>query len=155
MEHIGVALLDALSPEALGSDATCAMALEPEKDHATSTGKSSDQAIPAPLRAVVDVEFGKLDWKAQGAGISSYSVPVSEGASGALKLIMLDPGKQLPASKYDGEALLVVLDGRCEVQKSELTRGDYLEFMDGDTPPFTADSELGCILLLAEEGFAR
>lgn len=155
MEQIGVALLDALVPEPHGLDPTACRASALSTNGTTDPQKTPDAQVPAPLRAVIDTGFENLPWDAKEPGVASYSIEMSPEASGALRLVRIEPGSELPLDKYSGECLLLVIDGACEHQSAVLARGDYLEFHDGHTPRIRAASDKRCILLLAQEDFAH
>jgi putative transcriptional regulator len=96
---------------------------EVEDGRGAVVGRSADQTIattvaidagplPAPVAAMVSVDFAKISWRFRLPGVSEYVLASTEGDS--ISLLRVRPGVVIPQHTHDGEELTVVFSGVLE-----------------------------------------
>lgn len=161
MERLGLVMLDALpaEPQRMQAPVLALRKLEsqvtrtPELGPVTPISVAADAScdIPAPLRHMIGERLDAIEWKKIGFGVWRHALPVMAGSAGVLTLLKIDPGRNMPEHGHGGAELTLMLAGAYCDHTGRYERGDIAD-LDGDVEHSpVADSEMGCICLVASE----
>ena len=157
MELIGAALL---SKDGGGDDVSpISVPALPQNEAAheqqpVSAGGASE-LLPAPIAERYDLAFDRVPWKRLGPGIWHHRLALSPGVEGDLRLLKISAGRRMPEHGHGGTELTLVLDGSYCDETGEYRRGDVQDIDDDVEHRPVADSDVGCICLIASEKPAR
>lgn len=115
----------------------------------------ANKEIPRPLQKLAGGSLQALEWKMLAPGAKHIRMPLSNPASGNLRLLKVAAGYKLPEHGHGGNELTLVLCGAYSDITGTYRRGDVSD-LDTEVehqPRATDDGE--CICLLASESKAR
>ncbi len=118
--------------------------------HADPSGR-----LPAPLAAAFRLSVDTIPWKRLGPGVWHHRLPLSQGATGDLRLLKIAPGRVMPDHGHGGAELTLVLEGTYSDETGAYRRGDMQDVDETVEHTPVADKEAGCICLIASEKRAR
>lgn len=155
-ERIGAALFDDISPAPLASDPpiVALRASESENDIAAEPAKETAD-IPFPLRGKVGARLDDLHWKWLSPGIWHFPIPLSETASGDLRLLKVSPGHAMPEHGHGGSEITLILRGSYHDRLGTFRAGDVADLGDDVEHRPIADATEGCICLIATDRKAK
>lgn len=148
---IGEALFENLSPEPVSLSAPVAVMLAGE----TAITEAVGGDIPAALHAALNGRFDRIPWRRVAAGVWHCPIPLSEGASGDLRLVKVAPGTKLPEHGHSGSELTVILDGSYTNEFGTFQCGDVADLGDDVEHRPVVDPVRGCICLTASDEKSR
>jgi putative transcriptional regulator len=160
MQQIGVALFDKLEPVKMAEPAPVvamraaeAGETAPKTEHAASPccGMSAG-GVPGPLVPLIGDNLDNIDWHWLVPGVWVYSVPLSKGCGGTLKLLRVAPGKKIPEHTHEGQELTLILRGSYTDALGTYRLGDVADLDEAAVHSPVACSKQGCICLTATEG---
>jgi putative transcriptional regulator len=156
MERIGEALFDHIEPAHVEGLAPVAAARALEADDLISLGGvAAGGEVPLPLAGLVGSDLNAIAWKRLGPGLWHYPLPLSKSAKGDLRLLKVGPGQVMPDHGHGGEEMTLVLRGSYSDATGRYGAGDVADLADDMEHAPLADSEDGCICLIASEKPAR
>jgi len=155
MQEIGVALFDALPPAPVTRESPVLAARAGEAEIETIAHEPGPGDVPAHLAPLVGSSLDQISWKPLAPGVWHYPVPLSKSAKGDLRLIKVAPGKKLPDHGHNGEELTLLLRGSYHDEFGTFRTGDVADLDDEAEHRPVADSNEGCICLIASEKKAR
>jgi putative transcriptional regulator len=144
LEATGGALLDALTPVPLATDAL-AVLLGRTNEPRPLPAQVLNPELPAPLNRVA---LGR--WWPLGVGARYRPLRSSGAAWGGL--VLVQPGRALPRHGHAGLELTCILSGQFADGFGEFAAGDLSEpLTDHDQPPLVIGTE-PCLCVIASEG---
>jgi len=155
MQEIGVALFDCLTPAPLSSGAPVVAARAREADSDVSHHPVAAGDVPPPLAPVLGACLDGIPWKRLAPGVWQHRIPLSESASGDLRLFKISPGTKLPEHGHSGEEMTLILRGSYHDELGTFRAGDVSDLDDAVDHRPIADEADGCICLVAVEGKVR
>ena len=152
MELVGEALFSSLPPAVLDKHSPLQTVVEPaevavERLRAVDAGSE----VPRTLRHVLGTELDAVPWVTVAPGIQQHVIPLSAGARGDLRVLMLAAGASISQHGHQGEELTLVLRGACQDAFGVYFAGDLMDLDDEAHHEVRADSKRGCILIVASE----
>lgn len=162
VEAVGGAMLDAIEPAALSTqaldatlarlDAPTGRAVRPAPGAAAQDG---DAVLPEPLRHRLRRGLSDLPWKPLAPGIGHAEIPCADARGYRLRLLRAKPGAALPMHTHSGAELALVIDGGYSDEFGHFVRGD-VEASDGSVQHNpVADPDGDCIVLVVDQGPAK
>lgn len=100
--------------------------------------------VPAPLRAMLPTSLDQLDWKARGAGVREFILPLGKSKLRA-SLLSIAPGKTIPHHTHKGREYTLVLDGAYTDEGGRVAAGDFIVNDCDDEHKPIADDKIGCL----------
>ena len=153
MQKIGVALFDTLEPECMAAPAPVVKMRSAEADNPEKSEPCvlSAGEIPQFLVSCVGPCLDVMSWDPVAQGIWTHAIVLSEGASGDLRLVKVEPGKSFPQHGHTGWELTLVLRGSYTDEFGTFRPGDVADLdAEAEHRPVACKSE-GCICLMASE----
>jgi putative transcriptional regulator len=166
-EQLGAVLLDEIAPEKLDPDAyNIVLARIDEVKAGGCENVEKPEIVPVPedgtprplarhLARHLNCTMESVPWKRVAPGISVCALPLSEAATGTLRLICVTAGKKVPEHSHSGEETTLVLHGQFTDDFGTYGPGDISE-LAGDmqhSPMIGGDQD--CICLVAVNGPLR
>jgi putative transcriptional regulator len=156
MTRIGAALFDDLAPAAMEKAASvAAMRAQEAETEVVLPAEVRTGDVPYPLTGLIGTDLDKVAWKWLAPGVWYYPVPLSDGATGDLRLLKVAPGQAVPEHGHGGEELTLLLRGSYRDELGEFRTGDVADLDDDVEHTPIADPKEGCICLVASETKAR
>ena len=155
MQEIGVALFDKLEPVPVSCQppVVAMRAAEAEVANPPSDREAiadiCKTGVPMPLAKHVGCCLHDVPWQTVAPGIATYTIPLSKGCCGTLKLVMLQPGIALPQHGHDGAELTLVLTGSYTDETGTYRPGDVADLDEEVTHKPVACPRDGCVCLTA------
>ena len=155
MQEIGVALFDKLEPVPVSCQPPVVAMRAAEADVANLPSDREAIAdicktgVPMPLAKHVGCCLHDVPWQTVAPGIATYTIPLSKGCCGTLKLVMLQPGIALPQHGHDGAELTLVLTGSYTDETGTYRPGDVADLDEEVTHKPIACPRDGCVCLTA------
>ena len=111
--------------------------------------------LPKGFASRTGIDLDNIPWRRLGPGIWHHQLKLSPGVTGDLRLLKIAAGKRMPEHGHGGTELTLVLDGAYADESGRYCSGD-IQDIDGDHEHRpVADSETGCICIIASEQPAR
>ena len=150
LERVGTALFEQLRPEPM-MQGVGAGAPAPQQTPSPLSWERAEGDIPGPLRCLLGDRLDGLAWQPLGPGIEVYEVPLSNAATGDLRLLRLAPGRQLNWRNEGGESLVIVFAGDYRNEQVTFSRGDVEEATEHGTHLIAAGPEQYCVVMIGSE----
>ncbi|MEO0729914.1 MAG: cupin domain-containing protein, partial [Pseudomonadota bacterium] len=125
-------------------------ALKPESEAASIDAHSAD-----PLVRLTGHTLDTVPWRRLGWGVWHYPIALKGERSGDLRLIKVQGGQAMPEHGHGGSELTLVLDGAYHDELGTFAAGDIADLDDDIEHRPVADSDMGCICLIASDRKAR
>ena len=160
MQEIGVALFDKLEPVPVSCQPPVVAMRAGEADVGTPPSDREIIAgicktgVPMPLAKHVGCCLHDVPWQTVAPGIATYTIPLSKGCCGTLKLVMVQPGIALPEHGHEGAELTLVLTGSYTDEIGTFRPGDVADLDEEVTHRPVACPRDGCVCLTASYGAA-
>ena len=156
LDEAGAALIDKL-PQIAVTSAAPPLPSDPVdmRPSAEARALPSRGDVPAPLVALVGARLDAVAWKRMAPGIWHKPLPLSDGATGDLRLIKVAPGVTLPEHGHGGQEMTLLLDGAYTDAIGRFARGDVADLDEDTEHQPVADADAGCICLIAAVKPAR
>ena len=163
-EAVGGALLAGLAPVPIEREPPALPAEEPEwaqpqPAESTSAARShravSSNELPPPLARLVGGSLDAIRWRPLTIGIWHHRIALDGKDCGELRLINVSRGYGLPAHGHNGAELTLVLRGAFHDEIGRFGVGDAADLDESIEHRPVADSDTGCICVLACERPAR
>lgn len=158
MERIGAAILAAL-PGAAGQPRVPpkprTRSPESPQPNSTATRLRQSERLPAPIAEHYGLAFESIPWKRLAPGVWHHRLALSPNATGDLRLLKIAAGCKMPDHGHGGEELTLVLDGAYRDETGAYGPGDIQDVDSEIEHSPIADSQMGCICLIASEQPAR
>lgn len=154
-QAVGGACLEAIDPIAMNDSALQSFwARAGRQEQAAvpvSTHAANDFALDAthPLAAYLSGGLDSIRWRPFGPGLSQHIIPAEGYRPGALRLLRIMPGVQIPRHTHSAEELTLILRGSYTDEVGDFAYGDLAD-LDGEVlhaPLATGDEP--CICLIA------
>jgi putative transcriptional regulator len=155
MTSIGVALFAALPASPIGSAAPIMALRRAEADTPepmAAPTSSPDPEIPAALGRLMAGGLDDIPWRRLGLGVWHHRLPSSEGD---LRLLKVSAGRRMPEHGHGGSELTLMLRGSYTDATGTYHPGDVADLDDDIEHTPVADTETGCICLIASEKPAK
>lgn len=158
MQEIGVALFDKLEPVPVSCQPPVVAMRASEADVASTPSDREAIAdicktgVPMPLAKHVGCCLHDVPWQTVAPGIATYTIPLSQGCCGTLKLVMVQPGVALPRHGHQGAELTLVLTGSYTDEIGTFRPGDVADLDEEVTHKPVACPRDGCVCLTASYG---
>lgn len=155
MQEIGVALFDKLEPVPVSCQPPVVAMRAAEADVAAAPDDREAIAdicktgVPMPLAKHVGCCLHDVPWQTVAPGIATYTIPLSRGCYGSLKLVMVQPGMALPLHGHTGAELTLVLTGSYTDEIGTFRAGDVADLDEEVTHRPVACPQNGCVCLTA------
>ncbi|HRN85100.1 MAG TPA: ChrR family anti-sigma-E factor [Hyphomicrobium sp.] len=155
MQEIGVALFDKLEPVPVSCQppVVAMRAAEAEVANPPSDREAiadiCKTGVPMPLAKHVGCCLHDVPWQTVAPGIATYTIPLSRGCYGSLKLVMVQPGIALPLHGHTGAELTLVLTGSYTDEIGTFRAGDVADLDEEVTHRPVACPQNGCVCLTA------
>lgn len=120
----------------------------------TATSRDRD-AGPVLFAQQFGLDLNNIVWRWLGPGIRHCRLPLPAGIKGDLRLLKIEPGKQMPEHGHGGTELTLVLEGMYRDQSGTYRRGDVQDIDDESEHRPMADEVTGCVCIIASERPAR
>lgn len=160
MQEIGVALFDKLEPVPVSCQPPVVALRAGEADVGTPPDDREiiegicKTGVPMPLAKHVGCCLHDVPWQTVAPGIATYTIPLSQGCCGTLKLVMVQPGTALPEHGHAGAELTLVLTGSYSDEIGTFRPGDVADLDEETTHRPVACPQNGCVCLTASFGEA-
>jgi putative transcriptional regulator len=118
-------------------------------------GQAMDRVEPRSFAARFGVDLAQVPWRRLGPGVWHYKVKLSPGVKGDLRLLKIAAGKRMPEHGHGGSELTLVLEGAYRDQSGEYRCGDIQDVDGDDEHQPVADSQAGCVCIIASEQRVR
>jgi len=119
------------------------------------TDKALSHDLPTPMSWIVGKDFADIPWKWIAPGVATHVLPLSDGATGDLRLLKVAPGKKLPEHGHGGGELTLVLKGAYRDEFGVFGPGDIADMdEDAEHQPIVEPDE-DCICVVASEAPAK
>ena len=112
----------------------------------------ADGDIPLPLRPQLGQWFSDLHWRTMAPGMKQFILPASRGK---LRLLKIVPGTFMPSHGHSGSELTLVLKGSYSDELGRFSVGDVADIDPDMIHQPVADTNEGCICLIATDGPLR
>jgi putative transcriptional regulator len=157
LERIGCAMLERLEPAAVvsGAPLVALRAMEADDVGAAKTVPDPAADVPMPLRRLVGPRIDEIRWRRLGMGVWHLPLPLSRSGEGDLRLLRVAPGQGMPEHGHGGAELTLILRGSYRDRIGDYRVGDVADLDDEVEHKPIADSETGCICIIASERRAR
>ncbi len=157
MSLIGAALFETIAPVEVASTAPIVEARAGEADNPPPPDvRPSGGAIPYPLQKRLGLtSFDDIPWRRLAPGVWDHRLPLTEGATGDLRLLKVAPGVKVPEHGHEGEELTLLLDGSYSDATGIYRTGDVSDLDNTTEHAPVSDPDRGCICLVASEKRAR
>ncbi|HRO49686.1 MAG TPA: ChrR family anti-sigma-E factor [Hyphomicrobium sp.] len=155
MQEIGVALFDKLEPVPVSCQPPVVAMRAAEADVGSLQADREAIAdicktgVPMPLAKHVGCCLHDVPWQTVAPGIATYTIPLSRGCYGSLKLVMVQPGIALPLHGHTGAELTLVLTGSYTDEIGTFRAGDVADLDEEVTHRPVACPQNGCVCLTA------
>lgn len=166
LESVGGALLEAIEPAAVPSEALDSLLARLDKpvpvpDHrspadAAAPGLLPDP-VPQPLRSYIGQGLGAIRWKRVMRGVEQADIVTGRGRQSNVRarLLRIAPGVRVPRHTHDGTEMTLVLAGGFSDGDKQYQRGDF-SFCDGqDDHSPVADDDGECLCLTVTDAPLR
>ncbi len=111
--------------------------------------------LPAPMSWLVGQDISDIPWKWIGPGVATHVLPLSEGATGNLRLLKVAPNKKLPEHGHGGGELTLVIKGAYRDKFGVFGPSDIADMdEDAEHQPIVEPGE-DCICVVACEAPAK
>ncbi|MEL6297439.1 MAG: ChrR family anti-sigma-E factor [Pseudomonadota bacterium] len=150
MERVGAALMSAMEKQSVAPVPQAALSM-PQADAARDAEPVSDD----PIERLVGSSLEDVKWKRLGLGVWHYPIETKSPDGGDLRLIKVQKGQAMPEHGHGGSELTLVLDGSYTDEIGTFGAGDVADLDDTIEHRPIADSDTGCICLIASERKAR
>lgn len=161
-EAVGASLLEELTPVSMEDDSFDSLLARLDEDEPLpekvvrhpnafpGAAKSSDTALPQPLRGYVGCDLKDVIWRPVIRGLEEAELEVS-GPDFNVRLIRVAPGAAMPQHSHHGAELTLVLTGAYQDGSGRFARGD-VQIADGeiDHQP-TAEEGEPCVCLIVTD----
>lgn len=157
MQEIGTALFDAIEPATVARPAPVLAMRGEEAELGSSPAATAAAAgdVPAPLASTIGHDLDCLQWRRVARGVWQHQIPLSHPSRGALRLIKVAPGLNLPEHGHEGSEMTLVLRGSFSDNGARYNVGDVADLgQDVEHAPIS-DPQVGCICLIASDGKMR
>lgn len=128
----------------------------PEPDQPTpsvQSGGSTEDLLPAPLRAYFGPTYRSLRWRWVAPGVRLIRARQAKGAS--LIMLKIAPGKSMPVHSHAGSELTQILQGAYDDKLGHFTAGDMADLdSEVEHQPVTTPG-VPCICVAALDGPLR
>ena len=158
LEEAGGAMLEAVAPEAVSSDALArvlarvdAGGVEPAR---AKRPEAAEAFLPRALAELAPAGIERLAWRRIVRGVEEAGLPVTGGRARAT-LLRIAAGRALPAHAHRGLELTLVLDGAFADDAGRYARGDVCAADEATVHAPTAERARDCVCLLVSEAPIR
>jgi putative transcriptional regulator len=150
-ESIGASLMEGLAPVALEPSGPPAPTVAPKT---TEPPSATAGDLPAPLARLIGGSLDDVRWTPIGPGVwhSRLDLPRTNGI---VRLLNVTAGRNVPEHGHEGSELTLVLRGAFEDVTGRYGAGDVADLDDTVEHQPVADTQTGCICLVASEKPAR
>ncbi len=152
MDELGAMLIDALQAD--GPPAGLISEL-PARVSEVAAVAGEEAAAGSALEAVIGGTLSDVKWRRIGIGVWHCPLPLSQGASGDLRLLKVAPNQAMPEHGHGGSELTLLLDGAYDDVLGRFTVGDVADLDDTVEHRPISDRESGCVCLIASEKPAK
>lgn len=111
--------------------------------------------VPWPISKLVGTDIDRINWKWCGFGVWHHPIPLSDTASGDLRLIKVGPNRAMPDHGHGGTELTLVLRGAYSDHTGRYGQGDVADLDDTIEHQPVSDVDQGCICVIASERPAK
>ncbi len=155
LEALGGFCLETIEPVAMADDAMktfwqIAAHAAPERQPASMR---ADNDLPIefgqPLNAYIKGGLDAVKWRTVAPGIAQSVIEASGYRKNALRLLRIQPGKQIPIHTHSEHELTLILSGSYEDQLGTFQAGDLADLDDDQTHSPVATGDAPCICLVA------
>ncbi|MDX2289672.1 MAG: ChrR family anti-sigma-E factor [Hyphomicrobiaceae bacterium] len=156
-ERIGAALFEQLEPAALTAQMSGEAERIPRRERwqDQAYAECAPGSLPRAIQRLVGCDLDDVQWKRLGLGVWHMPLPLSEGATGDLRLLKIAPGQIMPEHGHGGCELTLVLAGAYRDEIGLFAAGDVADLGDDIEHMPISCAERGCICLIASEEKAR
>ncbi|WND03687.1 ChrR family anti-sigma-E factor [Temperatibacter marinus] len=111
---------------------------------------ASEPILPAPLQNHIQLDMEEISWKARGAGVKEFTLPISEKGLKA-SLLKVEPGSKIPDHTHEGHEYTLILDGVFIDGTHHYERGEFVCNDQNDTHSPEACPDNGCICFVVQD----
>lgn len=116
---------------------------------AAATGRAALDDLPRCLRGRLGCALETPGWRALGHGVSVVDIPIA--SSGALRLLLCDPGVMLPEHEHRSHSAALILRGGLREDGRDFGRGDLILSRPGERHAPVIDQDGACLVLTLDE----